>query len=63
MELETTLGERVVVANEDWVALVPYWALWPFEILLLPRRRQILRLPDVQPAGAEGIGPDPETSS
>lgn len=49
VELETTLGERVVVANEDWVALVPYWALWPFEILLLPRRRQILRLPDVQP--------------
>ena len=29
-------GERVVVANDDWVVLVPYWATWPFETLLLP---------------------------
>jgi len=26
--------------------LVPYWAEWPFELLLLPRRR-VLRLPDL----------------
>lgn len=24
---------RVVVKNEHWVALVPWWAVWPFEIL------------------------------
>lgn len=24
---------RVVVKNEHWVALVPWWAIWPFEIL------------------------------
>jgi len=24
---------RVVVSNQDWVALVPWWATWPFEIL------------------------------
>jgi len=24
---------RVVVHNEDWVAVVPYWAVWPFELL------------------------------
>lgn len=24
---------RVVVKNEDWVALVPWWATWPFEIM------------------------------
>lgn len=47
--LEIQGGERVVAANEDWVALVPYWALWPFETLLVPNRRQILRLPDLQP--------------
>ena len=35
-ELES--GERIVELNEHWVALVPYWAMWPFEILLLPRR-------------------------
>jgi UDPglucose--hexose-1-phosphate uridylyltransferase len=31
-------GERVVVDNEDWMAVVPFWAVWPFEVLLVPRR-------------------------
>ena len=35
---ECDTGERVVVENDDWVAVVPYWATWPFETLLLPRR-------------------------
>ncbi len=35
---ETTARARIVVENEHWVALVPYWAVWPFELLLLPRR-------------------------
>src|SRR5690606_9102245 len=38
VSLEEGEGERVVVANDDWLAVVPYWAIWPFEILLLPRR-------------------------
>jgi len=42
--------QRVVAQNEHWVALVPFWALWPFETLLLPRR-QVLRVPDL--SGAE----------
>jgi UDPglucose--hexose-1-phosphate uridylyltransferase len=46
-EQEAERGTRVIVANEDWLAVVPYWAVWPFETLLLPRRRQILRLPDL----------------
>lgn len=29
--------ERVVVQNDDWLVVVPYWAAWPFETLLLPR--------------------------
>lgn len=29
--------ERVVVYNADWLVVVPYWAAWPFETLLLPR--------------------------
>lgn len=32
--------------NESWVALVPYWAVWPYEIMLLPRRH-ILRMSDL----------------
>jgi UDPglucose--hexose-1-phosphate uridylyltransferase len=30
-------GERIVWANADFVALVPFWAVWPFETLVLPR--------------------------
>ncbi|MEQ1547672.1 MAG: UDP-glucose--hexose-1-phosphate uridylyltransferase [Chakrabartia sp.] len=36
-ERESARGERVVVKNEHWVAIVPYWASWPFETLVLPR--------------------------
>ena len=43
---ELLAQERIVVENEHWLAVVPYWALWPFETLLLPRRH-VLRLPDL----------------
>ncbi|XP_041436032.1 RGP1 homolog, RAB6A GEF complex partner 1 L homeolog isoform X1 [Xenopus laevis] len=33
--------ERVVLANEHWLVVVPYWAVWPFQTLLLPRRHVI----------------------
>ena len=32
-------GERVVLANDDFCVLVPFWATWPFETIILPRRR------------------------
>lgn len=38
LALERGLGERVVDENAHFVALVPFWAIWPFETLLLPRR-------------------------
>jgi len=46
---EAKLGNRVVVENAHWLAVVPFWAVWPFEILLVPRRH-VLRLPDLLPA-------------
>jgi UDPglucose--hexose-1-phosphate uridylyltransferase len=39
LERELELGERVVFANDDFCVLVPFWAIWPFETLILPRRR------------------------
>lgn len=30
-------GARILFANDEAVSLVPYWAIWPFETLLLPR--------------------------
>jgi UDPglucose--hexose-1-phosphate uridylyltransferase len=38
LALELADGERVVCQNEHFVALIPFWAIWPFETLLLPRR-------------------------
>ncbi len=43
---EQERNERIVEENESWVVLVPYWAVWPFEYLLLPKR-PVLRLPDL----------------
>ena len=45
-ELEAADSERTVVKNEHWLVVVPYWAVWPFETLLLPRRH-VLYLPDL----------------
>jgi UDPglucose--hexose-1-phosphate uridylyltransferase len=39
-------GPRVVVETAHWLAIVPYWASWPFETLLLPRFA-VQRLPDL----------------
>lgn len=46
LQEETSASSRIVDSNEHWVMLVPYWAVWPFELLLLPRRH-VLRLPDL----------------
>ncbi|MGH9412700.1 MAG: UDP-glucose--hexose-1-phosphate uridylyltransferase [Terriglobales bacterium] len=35
LERELASGERVVGRNDGFVALVPFWACWPFEVLLL----------------------------
>jgi UDPglucose--hexose-1-phosphate uridylyltransferase len=46
-------GPRVVVEDDDWLAVVPFWASWPYETLLIPKR-PIERLPELR---------DPERSS
>jgi UDPglucose--hexose-1-phosphate uridylyltransferase len=52
--LEEERGERIVVQNAHWLAVVPYWAIWPFEALLVPRRH-VLRLPDLNPAERDAL--------
>ena len=39
-------GERVVVESDDWLTIVPWWAAWPFETLLLPKFA-VARLPEL----------------
>lgn len=46
LQTEIEDGQRIVVQNDHWVAVVPYWATWPYELLLMPRRH-VLRLPDL----------------
>jgi len=38
LAIEEKTKTRFVVANDTWVVLVPFWAVWPFETLVLPRR-------------------------
>ena len=38
---------RIVVEGEHWFAVVPFWALWPFETLLMPKASLIPRLTDL----------------
>ena len=35
---QETGSERIVCENDSFVALVPYWAVWPFETLILPKQ-------------------------
>lgn len=35
---ELQAGERIVSTSDEFVALVPFWATWPFETLVLPRK-------------------------
>jgi UDPglucose--hexose-1-phosphate uridylyltransferase len=54
VQLESQLQDRLVLENEHWLVVVPYWAVWPFETLLLPRRH-VLRLPDLTGTERESL--------
>jgi len=43
LQTELEKKERVVVENDNWAVIVPFWALWPYETILLPKRH-ILKL-------------------
>jgi UDPglucose--hexose-1-phosphate uridylyltransferase len=38
LKQELNAKERIVLENESFVALVPYWAVWPFEAMIVPKR-------------------------
>lgn len=37
VELELAEKKRIVVQNDSFIAVVPFWALWPFETLVIAR--------------------------
>ena len=38
LALERQQGERLVIENDHFSALVPFWAVWPFETMLISKR-------------------------
>lgn len=51
---ELAAGERIVVNTEHWLAVVPYWAAWPFETLLLPKTA-VQRITDLSAAQSRDL--------
>ena len=47
VELEIEKRERIVLENDEWLAVVPFWAVWPFEVMLLPKKH-VQRLPELR---------------
>lgn len=45
---EIERGERVVCVNASWLVVVPFWAAWPFETLLIAREPECRRLGDLR---------------
>lgn len=35
---ELEAKERVIYENNDFVALTPFWAVWPFEVMIVPKK-------------------------
>ncbi len=52
---EIERDERVVERNEHWLALVPYWATWPFELMLLPHARHVARIVELDAAERDSL--------
>jgi UDPglucose--hexose-1-phosphate uridylyltransferase len=38
LEQELELKERILLENEHFIALIPYWAVWPYEVMILPKK-------------------------
>jgi len=47
---ENKRKERVLAANEHFTALVPFWAIWPFEVLLSAHRPGLTPLTEMTAA-------------
>jgi UDPglucose--hexose-1-phosphate uridylyltransferase len=54
LQLEIKEGERIIFENEHFVSLVPWWAVWPFETMLLPKRH-VPRIVDLTHAECDAL--------
>ena len=49
LEVEEREKTRIVIENEHWLVVVPFWGIWPYETVLLPRFDPVFHL--VPPSG------------
>jgi UDPglucose--hexose-1-phosphate uridylyltransferase len=54
LNLESDQLDRIIIENNHWIVIVPFWAIWPFETLLIPKRH-MLRLPDLNVEERESL--------
>jgi UDPglucose--hexose-1-phosphate uridylyltransferase len=54
LELERREGDRILFENEHFACLVPWWAVWPFETMILPKRH-VPRIVDLSDAERDGL--------
>jgi len=55
LQLETKAATRMVVENAHFAALVPFWAVWPFEVLLMSKQH-VSDLVSLDSHGTRGAG-------
>ena len=52
--LEAARRQRLVEENASWMAVVPFWAVWPFETMVMPRRH-IAAIDNLDDAERDGL--------
>ena len=54
LETEEAAGQRIIFQNDYFAAIVPFWAVWPFEVLLVSRRH-LGAMPEITSAERDGL--------
>ncbi|SNQ43344.1 UDP-glucose--hexose-1-phosphate uridylyltransferase [Cellulophaga lytica] len=39
LQQEIEANERIIYTNEDFIVLTPFWAVWPFEVMIVPKKQ------------------------
>ncbi|TMM30587.1 UDP-glucose--hexose-1-phosphate uridylyltransferase [Polaribacter aestuariivivens] len=40
LQQEIEAKERIIFENDDFLVFVPFWAIWPFEVMIAPKKQQ-----------------------
>jgi len=54
MQKEIIKKDRIVIENRDWIVVVPFWAVWPYETMVLPKT-QVTRMQDLSDSQQESL--------